>query len=75
MPCWAVFHSLRDYYDRRIETDGGDRTLSRGATPRRASAKLGFPHVHGGRGHYMIWAVDHRDMVGPGQSGNPFSDH
>lgn len=66
-----------DYYDRRIETDGGDRTLNRGASPRSASAKLGFPHVHGAgfRGIHDLGGAPSRYMVGPGQSGNPFSDH
>jgi penicillin amidase len=66
-----------DYYDRRIETDGGNRTLSRGATPRQASAKLGFPHVHGAgvRALHDLGGGPSRYMVGPGQSGNPFSDH
>lgn len=66
-----------DYYDRRIETDGGNRTLNRGATPRRASAKLGFPHVHGAgvRTLHDLGGGPSRYIVGPGQSGNPFSDH
>lgn len=66
-----------DYYDRRIETDGGDRTLNRGATPRQASAKLGFPHVHGAgvRTLHDLAGAPSRYMVGPGQSGNPFSEH
>lgn len=66
-----------DYYDRRIETDGGDRTLNRGATPRRSSARLGFPHVHGAsvRTLHDLGGGPSRYIVGPGQSGNPFSDH
>lgn len=68
---------LADYYDRRIESDGGDRTLNRGATPRRSSAKLGFPHVHGAgvRTLHDLSGAPSRYIVGPGQSGNPFSDH
>lgn len=66
-----------DYYDRRIETDGGDRTLNRGASPRSGSAKRGFPHVHGAgvRAIHDLSGAPSRYMVGPGQSGNPFSDH
>ena len=66
-----------DYYDRRIETDGGNRTLNRGATPRQSSAKRGFPHVHGAglRTLHDLGGAPSRYMVGPGQSGNPFSDH
>lgn len=66
-----------DYYDRRIDTDGGNQTLNRGATPRRASAKLGFPHVHGAgvRTLHDLGGAPSRYIVGPGQSGNPFSDH
>lgn len=68
---------LADYYDRRIETDGGDRTLNRGASPRQGSAKRGFPHIHGAglRTLHDLSGAPSRYMVGPGQSGNPFSDH
>lgn len=68
---------LADYYDRRIETDGGDRTLNRGASPRQGSAKRGFPHIHGAglRTLHDLSGAPSRYMVGPGQSGNPFSNH
>ncbi len=64
-------------FDRDIETDGGDRTLNRGAS--RSSAGLAgvFDHVHGPgfRAVHDMAGGPSKYMAVPGQSGNPLSDH
>lgn len=63
-------------FDRDIATDGGDRTLNRGASRAEAGLDGVFDHVHGpGLRAVHDFAGPSRYIVAPGQSGNPLSAH
>ena len=64
-------------FDRDIETDGGDRTLNRGASRSAAGLAGVFDHVHGAgfRALHDLAGGPSKYMAVPGQSGNPMSEH
>lgn len=64
-------------FDRDIETDGGDRTLNRGASRSAAGLAGVFDHVHGPgfRAVHDMAGGPSKYVAVPGQSGNPLSDH
>ncbi len=68
---------LGGFADLAIATDGGDYTLSRGAT-RSGDRERPFEHVHGAglRAIYDLSDLQRsRFMIATGQSGNPLSGH
>ena len=69
--------TVGDFFNRYIQTDGGDRTLNRGASRSGAGVNGLFPHVHGAgfRALHDMAGAPSRYMVAPGQSGNPMSSH
>lgn len=66
-------------FGRRIATDGGNRTLNRGAHRQRrdASDGFGFLHIHGAgfRAVHDLGGAPSRYALAIGQSGNPLSRH
>lgn len=63
-------------FDRAIETDGGNRTLNRGASRADAGLDGVFDHVHGaGFRAVHDFKGPSRYIAVPGQSGNPLSPH
>lgn len=69
--------TVGDFFNRYIVSDGGNRTLNRGASRSGAGVNGLFPHVHGAgfRALHDMAGAPSRYMVAPGQSGNPMSAH
>ncbi len=69
--------TVGDFFNRYITSDGGDRTLNRGASRSGAGVNGLFPHVHGAgfRALHDMSGAASRYIVAPGQSGNPMSAH
>ncbi len=69
--------TIGGFFNRYISSDGGDRTLNRGASRSGAGVNGLFPHVHGAgfRALHDMAGAPSRYIVAPGQSGNPMSSH
>ncbi len=68
---------LGGVFGRSIPSDGGNRTLNRGASRGASDALNGFTHVHGAgvRAVHDLGGSPSRYTLAIGQSGNPLSRH